>query len=163
MSEPLHNLRPTSPRWTHTALRVSDIDATVDWYTEFTPLELLDRREDDEGYGAWLGHSDSGEFPFILVLAQFHAHRDPFASTPISNSGPFNHMGIEMPDRDGVDEIAQRAQTAGCLAMPPTQMPDPIGYICMLGDPDGNLVEFSYDQGVYEKVREIWGSGDPAE
>ncbi len=41
--------------------------------------------------------------------------------------------------------------------MPATQMPDPIGYICMLRDPDGNMVEFSYDQGVYEKVREVWG------
>lgn len=158
MSEPLHNLRPKSPRWTHTALRVADIDATIDWYLEFTPLELLDRREDDDGYGAWLGHSDSGEFPFILVIAQFFPDRDPFAPTPITGSGPFNHLGIEMPDREGVDEVARRAEAAGCLAMPPTDMPDPIGYICMLRDPDDNLVEFSYDQGVYEKVREVWGN-----
>jgi hypothetical protein len=41
--------------------------------------------------------------------------------------------------------------------MPPTMMPDPIGYICMLRDPDGNMVEFSYDQGVYERVRAVWG------
>ena len=108
MSEPRHDLRPKSPRWTHTALRVADIQATIDWYPEFTPLELLDRREDDDGYGAWLGHSDSGEFPFILVIAQFHPHRDPFAPAPISSTGPFNHMGIEMPDREGVDEVARR-------------------------------------------------------
>lgn len=157
MTEPLHSLRPTTPRWTHTALRVSDIDATIDWYLEFTPLELLDRREDDDGYGAWLGHSDSGEFPFILVVAQFHEHRDPFAPAPIAIGGPFNHMGIEMPDRAGVDEIARKGEAAGCLAMPATLMPDPVGYICMLHDPDGNMVEFSYDQGVYEKVREVWG------
>jgi predicted lactoylglutathione lyase len=67
-------------------------------------------------------------------------------------------MGIEMPDRESVDDIAARGEHAGCLAMPATQMPDPIGYICMLRDPDGNLVEFSYDQGVYEKVREVWGN-----
>ena len=158
MTTPRHHLRPTTPRWTHTALRVSDIDATIDWYLRFTPLELLDRREDDDGYGAWLGHSDSGEHPFILVIAQFHPHRDPFAPAPIATGGPFNHMGIEMPDRASVDEIAARGEQAGCLAMPATQMPDPIGYICMLRDPDGNLVEFSYDQGVYEKVREVWGN-----
>ena len=157
MTTPRHHLRPTTPRWTHTALRVSDIDATIDWYLRFTPLELLERREDDDGYGAWLGHSDCGEFPFILVIAQFHAHRDPFAPAPIATGGPFNHMGIEMPDRESVDEIAARGEEAGCLAMAATQMPDPIGYICMLHDPDGNLVEFSYDQGVYEKVREVWG------
>ena len=27
----------------------------------------------------------------------------------------------------------------------------------MLRDPDGNMVEFSYDQGVYEKAHEVWG------
>ena len=53
--------------------------------------------------------------------------------------------------------MAARAEPAGCLAMPPTQMPDPIGYICLLRDPDGNMVEFSYDQGVYAKAREVWG------
>ena len=36
-------------------------------------------------------------------------------------------------------------------------MPDPIGYICALTDPDGNMIEFSYDQGVYEKAQEVWG------
>jgi len=39
-------------------------------------------------------------------------------------------------------------------------MPDPIGYICMLRDPDGDMVEFSSDQGVYEKEREVWGNRD---
>ena len=66
-------------------------------------------------------------------------------------------MGIEMPDRAGVDEVARKGEAAGCLTMPATLMPDPVGYICMLHDPDGNIVEFSYDQGVYEKVREVWG------
>ena len=53
--------------------------------------------------------------------------------------------------------MAVRGEAAGCLAMPPTQMPDPIGYICSLRDPDGNTVEFSFDQGVYAKAREVWG------
>ena len=33
---------------------VADIDATIDFYTSMTPLVLIDRREDDAGYGAWL-------------------------------------------------------------------------------------------------------------
>jgi catechol 2,3-dioxygenase-like lactoylglutathione lyase family enzyme len=143
------------------ALRVTDIQATIDWYLEFTPLELLDRREDADGHGAWLGHPDSGEFPFILVVAQFFPDRDPFAETPIASLGPFNHFGIEVPERGDIDDIARRAEAAGCLGMPPTEMPPPIGYICMLRDPDGNMVEYSYDQGVYEKVRDVWGGTDP--
>ena len=152
-----HSLRPRSARWTHVALRVADIDRTIDWYLRYTDLELLDKREDDDGYGAWLGHRDSGEHPFVLVLAQFLEGRDPFAPAPIAKLAPFNHFGIELPERADVDAVAARAEADGCLAMPARLMPDPIGYVCMLEDPDGNLVEFSYDQGVYEKVREVWG------
>ena len=154
---PINAFRPTSSRWTHIALRVSDIDATIAWYQRFTALELLDKREDDDGYGAWLGHPDTGEFPFVLVLAQFFEGHDPFAATPLAKMAPFNHIGIELPEKSDVDDIAARADADGCLAMPAQQMPDPIGYICMLEDPDGNLVEFSFDQGVYAKVREVWG------
>lgn len=157
MSEAHHELRPTAPRWTHLALRVADIDASIAWYTEHTPLELLDRREDDDGYGAWLGHPDSADRPFILVMAQFFPDKDPFAPSPIAKLAPFNHIGIEMPHRDDVDAMAARGKADGCLAMEATMMPPPIGYICMLNDPDGNLVEFSFDQGVYEKAREVWG------
>ena len=35
-------------------------------------------------------------------------------------------------------------------------MPPPIGYITMLSDPDGNMVEFSWDQGVYATLQEQW-------
>ena len=117
----------------------------------------LARREDEAGYGAWLGHPDAGEHPFVLVLAEFHPHLDPYACAPITKLAPFNHIGIEMPTRAEVDAVAARGATAGCLSMPPTEMPPPIGYVCMLEDPNGNLVEFSHDQGVYETVREVWG------
>lgn len=152
-----HELRPTSSRWTHIALRVKDIDETIAFYQRYTDLELLDKREDADGYGAWLGHSDQKEFPFILVLAQFFEGHDPFAPAPLAKMAPFNHLGIELPTKADVDAIAARAEADGCLGMPARMMPDPIGYICMLEDPDGNLVEFSYDQGVYETVRERWG------
>ncbi len=139
------------------ALRVSDIHATIAWYQEFTELELLDQREDADGYGAWLGHPDSGEFPFILVVAQFFPDRGPVRAGAHQLARTVQPPGHRAPRRVSVDAIAERAETAGCLGMPATQMPDPIGYICMLRDPDGNMVEFSYDQGVYEKVREVWG------
>ncbi|MFK8023378.1 MAG: VOC family protein [Ilumatobacter sp.] len=156
-TEATHELRPKSPRWTHIALRVKDIDESIAFYQDYTSLELLDKREDADGYGAWLGHSDQKEFPFILVLAQFFPDKDPFAPAPIAKMAPFNHLGIELPTKADVDDMASRAAAGGCLAMPATMMPDPIGYICMLEDPDGNLIEFSFDQGVYETVRERWG------
>ena len=145
---------PPSPRWTHIALRVADIDATIAFYTNYTPMELIDKREDESGFGAWLGHTDSPDKPFILVIAQFFPETDPFKDSPIATLAPFAHIGIEMTQRDEVDAIAARAKEDGILAMPPTDMPQPIGYICMVSDPDGNMVEFSHDQGVYDTMKE---------
>ena len=162
MSEPagdtaLHDLRPSKPTWTHIALRVSDIDASIAWYQRYTPLQLLDRREDEMGFGAWLGEPETVERPFILVLAQFLPETDPYKDFPKEVLTPFAHLGIELPTRDALDAAAAEAQAAGCLAMPPQQLPPPIGYVCMLRDPDGNMVEFSYDQGVYATAKRVWG------
>jgi lactoylglutathione lyase len=155
---PLHDIRPTAPRWTHIALRVTDIDASISWYETFTPLRLLDRRQDDLGFGAWLGQPETADQPFVLVLAQFLPETDPFGAYPQEVLAPFAHLGVELPERSDIDAAAEKAEAAGCLAMPPVQMPPPIGYVCMLRDPDGNMVEFSYDQGVYAKAREVWGA-----
>ncbi len=157
MTETVHELRPKQARWTHVALRVADISATINWYTNFTPLELIDQREDDQGYGAWLGMPGATNNPFILVVAQFFDHTDPFADAPRAVLAPFAHLGIELPDRSDVDDIAARGAESDCVVMPPTQMPAPIGYICMLRDPDGNTVEFSWDQGVYTTLHELYG------
>lgn len=162
MSEPTYSLHPSEPRWTHVALRVTDIDATIGWFEEFTPLELIDKREDESGYGAWLGMPGETNNPFILVLAQFFEGKDPFGESPITKLGPFAHLGIELPNQQDVDDIAARAKQAGCLAMPPTMMPAPIGYIAMLTDPDGNTIEFSWDQGVYATLRDRWDSEQSA-
>ena len=154
---PTYSLHPSEPRWTHIALRVSDIDATIAWYEQYTPLVLIDRREDDQGYGAWLGMPGETNNPFILVLAQFFPDKDPFAAAPKATLAPFAHLGIELPNKDDVDEVARKGEAGGCLGMPPTMMPQPIGYICMLKDPDGNTIEFSWDQGVYATLAEKWG------
>lgn len=151
----VYDVHPPKPRWTHVALRVSDIEKTIAWYLEHTPLELIDRREDEAGYGAWLGHKDSPDSPFILVVAQFFPETDPFKDSPMATLAPFAHLGIELTSRAEIDAAAAKAEASGSLAMPPTDMPPPIGYICMVADPDGNMLEFSYDQGVYATAKKV--------
>ena len=82
------------------------------------------------------------------------------SGAPLATLAPFAHFGIELPTREDVDEMAERGKQAGCLAMPPTMMPQPIGYITMLRDPDGNMVEFSWDQGVFSTLHELWSQAD---
>ncbi len=143
------------PRWTHIALPASDLDASIAWYARYTPLALLDRREDPDGQSAWLCHPGQVVHPFVLVLVMFHRDR----GAPRATLAPFAHIGIEVPDRATVIDIAERARTEGCLHWPPTDMGPPVGFICAIKDPDGNVVEISHDQGVEAKVREIWGGG----
>ena len=131
------------------------MDKSIAWYESYTPMRLLHSREDAAGYGAWLGHPDQGDKPFILVLVSFLADQAK-GRQPIM--APFAHIGIEMPTKDDVDAIAERGRVDGCLAWEPQWMPEPIGYICACTDPDGNMIEFSFDQGVYEKAQEVWGS-----
>jgi lactoylglutathione lyase len=148
------------PRWTHVALPSSDLERSVEWYTTFTPLEVLARHSDDAGQNAWLSHPGATPTPFVLVLVMFYEQQ----GTPQPQLAPFAHLGIELPTRAAVEEMAARGEAGGCLTFPATQMPAPIGYICMLSDPDGNRVEFSFDQGVYATARAVWGArGDAAD
>ena len=155
---PTYELRPTEARWTHIALRVSDIDASIAWYQTFTPLELLDKRQDDMGFGAWLGQPDSaGEAVHPRARPVPAGHRSLQGATR-RRSWP------RSPTSASSCRAAPTSTRSPCAARRPgawrcrrTQMPDPIGYICSLRDPDGNTVEFSFDQGVYAKAREVWG------
>ena len=150
-----HRGGPRGARWTHIALPCHDIDKSIDWYTRYTTLELLDRRSDPDGYGAWLGHPDQADRPFILVLVSFFRDQE---KGPQPIMAPFAHIGIEVPSRAEVERIAEMGRAEGCLMWPPTDMPDPIGYICAVTDPDGNVIEISHNQGVYDKAMEVWGN-----
>ncbi len=156
-TEPTHSTGPRKSTWTHIALCVKDIDASIAWYERHTHLKLLSRGEDKDGKNAWLGDDTQAASPFVLVLGQFYEGHDPFAPAPHLPMGPFAHIGIELPTKEAVDEKAAIGKAEGCLAFGPMQMPKQIGYICFLKDPDGNTIEYSFDQGVYEKVREVWG------
>jgi lactoylglutathione lyase len=144
-----------SPRWTHVALPSSDLDASVAWYRRYTPLVVLDRRDDADGETVWLSHDRQVENPFVLVLVMLHANRGQRQP----QLGPFAHLGIEVPERDDVERIAAMARDDHCLAWEPTDLPPPVGYVCAVNDPDGNVVEISYDQRVFDTVQEVWGDG----
>ena len=76
-------------------------------------MRLLDKRQDDLGFGAWLGQPESVERPFILVLAQFLPATDPFKAYPQEVLAPFAHLGIELPSREALDEAARGRRGGG--------------------------------------------------
>jgi catechol 2,3-dioxygenase-like lactoylglutathione lyase family enzyme len=151
----------SEPRLTHVALPCSNLDRTIEFYTSITPLVVVARNQDENGRGAWLSNDKQAKDPFVLVLAELNpdvAGRFGHESgKPMPILQPFAHIGIEVPRREDVDAIADKARELGCLHWEPRQMAEHIGYICALKDPDGNVIEFSHNQKVFSTVRQLWG------
>lgn len=150
----------TEPRWTHVALPVSDLDRSIEFYTEVASLALVRENKDANGRGAWLSNPGQIEVPFVLVLAEFipevgqRFNVTPGQKVPILT--PFAHIGIELPNREDVDAAAARAKAVGGLRLGPVDMAAHIGYVCFVDDPDGNTLEFSHKQQVFETIQELW-------
>lgn len=151
----MSDTRLTEARWTHVALPCGDLDASIDFYTSMTPLVVVERFQDADGESAWLSNDKQAETPFVLVLVSFTKDK----GGKLGLLHPFAHLGMEVPERGDVDAIAEKARAAGVLHWEPQDMPGPVGYICALKDPDGNVIEISHNQKVFELVRAKWGNG----
>lgn len=151
----------TQPRWTHIALPVTDLERSIEFYTTITPLVVVARNSDVNGKGAWLSNEGQVETPFVLVIAEFIPEvGERFGvkpGEPATTLAPFAHIGIEMPNREDVDAVADKARELGALQWEPKDMAEHIGYICAVKDPDGNVVEFSHNQKVFATIRDLWG------
>jgi lactoylglutathione lyase len=149
----------TRARWTHVALPTGDLDRAVAFYTSLTPLVVVERFRDADGESAWLSNDRQAETPMVLVLVSFARDR----GKRLGLLAPFAHLGIEVPLRGDVDALAERAREMGCLHWEPRDVPGPVGYVCALKDPDGNVVEISHNQQVFDTVRRLWGPPAEAE
>ncbi len=127
-----------TPAFTHLALHVRDLEATVGFYQDYCAMKVVHRRSRDGFTVVWLAEPGR-EQDFIIVVMPGGPGRD-------QTDQDFSHFGFALPSKAAVDAIAAKARAAGCLAWEPRQEPYPVGYYCGLRDPDGNFVEFSYGQ-----------------
>ncbi len=126
------------PHLTHVALFVRDPARTIDFYQRFAGLHLVHDRTDDGTRVVWL--SEQREDPEFVIVA--------ITATPAAAGVPphMAHFGYDVSSRGAVDEIAARAAQEGLLEQPATDAGAIVGYMCIVRDPDGNLVEFSHGQ-----------------
>ncbi|MFQ5806841.1 MAG: VOC family protein [Phycisphaerae bacterium] len=122
---------------THVALQVRDIERSIAFYQRYCGMRVVQDRTDSFRV-VWMGW---GEQPprFVVVLLD-----TPYE---INQQPPFQHLGMAVADRDGVDAIYTRARANGIAKLwPPTDGGPIVGYYCGAADPDGNMVEFSHGQ-----------------
>ncbi len=126
------------PSLTHIALHCEDLDASIAFYRDYCGLHISHDRADAHGRVVWMAEAGK-EHLFVIVMisgGKVHPQAD----------GDFSHLGFAMDSRAAVDAVAARARDAGLLAWPPRDEAYPVGYYCGVRAPDGNVVEFSYDQ-----------------
>jgi len=101
-------------------------------------LHVVHERAEDGRRVIWLAEREA-DADFVLVLFEVPGERSP---------GPQNlqHLGFAVASRAEVDHAAAAARADGVLALEPLYAGPIVGYFCMVADPDGNQVEFSYGQ-----------------
>lgn len=132
------------PKLTHIALRVKNIEISAAFYKKYADLDIVARREEDNTRVAWLGNPSVKE-RFVIVLLEL-----PYQS---SNQPSYDHLGLDVSSKDEVDRMAQIAREDGTLAFGPEYLGPVAGYLCLIRDPDGNNIEFSYEQEIDGALR----------
>jgi catechol 2,3-dioxygenase-like lactoylglutathione lyase family enzyme len=122
-------------RWTHVVAKVSELDRSIAFYRRFCALEVV-RDHRPNGHTVWLAPvvRPPGLARYVLVLYQ----------TEIDSR--LDHLGFQVDSREEIERIASEGRRLGILAAPPWDGGGDIGYVTMLRDPDGHLVEFTYGQ-----------------
>lgn len=126
------------PTLTHLALHVPDLQACIDFYSQFCKMQVIHERAGKGSKIVWMSEpGKEHEFIFVIMPGGIDRHLP---------DDDYSHFGFAVDSRAAVETIAQQAEAAGCLIWPPRDEPYPVGYYCGLRDPAGNYVEFSYGQ-----------------
>jgi catechol 2,3-dioxygenase-like lactoylglutathione lyase family enzyme len=128
-------MRPTC---THVAIFARDVEKSVSFYRRYAALCEVHRRTEHGTTVVWLGE-EGRERVFVIVLIGV-GHEDAVEPAPLA------HIGYAVGSRSEVDRIAESAGRDGCLKQAPTEAGPIVGYYCVLEDPDGNHIEFSFGQ-----------------
>lgn len=122
-------------RLTHVVVKVADLERSIAFYRRFCGLEVV-RDGRPGGHTVWLAPAQRPEGPPAFVLVLYLTRVD----------SRLDHLGFQCDARAEVDRIAAEGERLGILAEPPFDGGGAIGYVTMIRDPDGHLVEFTFGQ-----------------
>lgn len=125
----------TPVRLLHTMLRVFDMDASVQFYTELLGMKLLRRTDYPEGRFtlAFVGYEDE-ETGAVLELTQNWGQAEPYQL-----GTAYGHIALATPD---IYAVCERLAAAGVkIPRPAGPMKGGTRVIAFVEDPDGYRIE----------------------
>lgn len=125
--------------FTHIALPVQKIEASIAFYAKYAHMQVV-RRRTDPTRGSDVAWISDRTRPFAIVLV----------ATPDVDHSPFPlaHLGVACASRDEVDRLCIQAQAEGYLLYEPREVSPTVGYAGLLVDPDGHTLELAFGQEV---------------
>jgi lactoylglutathione lyase len=127
-----------TPAFTHCALHVRDLDASIEFYQRYCGLDIVKEHGEGTGRTVWLA-SPGAEQSFGLVLLGGGPERT-------QGKDDMTHTASACPPaRTSIRSLSGRG-TRGCLHWEPRDNAPPTGYLCAVRDPSGCVIEFSYGQ-----------------
>ena len=120
--------------------KVRDADNSIRFYSEHLGMAaVLDQRDTDGNRWVWLRFTENPYAPLFVLVEDTHLKKSP---VPVNAS--LQSFAFRLPDLKPVEEINAKAKNDDCLKEPATYGGHLRGYFCIISDPDGNRLEFSY-------------------
>ena len=127
------------PEWHHILFKVKDADLSIRFYSEYLGMgAVFDQRDGDGKRWVWMRFSDNPSSPLLAFVEEPQWKSSPGTSLSLQN------FSFRLPDLKPVEEISAKAKKDNCLVEAAHYGGHIKGYYCVLSDPDGNLLEFSY-------------------
>jgi lactoylglutathione lyase len=128
------------PDWHHVLFKVKDADVSLRFYSEYVGLTAIVDQKDTEGNRwVWMRFLENPYAPlFVLMEDSKWKKSDKAVDTS------FQRMGFRMSDLEPVEALSEKAKKENCLMEAAHYGGHLRGYFCVVTDPDGNQLEFSY-------------------
>jgi lactoylglutathione lyase len=123
----------TEPRMVGVGLHVSDLDRSIDFYTNVLGMRQVARHEFDGVTEVLVGYGAQGESPSLVLVARAQH------PSPLDVGNGFDRVLVMVDD---VRLVCERLLAFGCeVSQEPTELPDFPVVLAMAKDPDGYGLE----------------------
>lgn len=127
------------PEWHHVLFKVKDADASIRFYSEYLGMNAVQDQKDSDGKRwVWMRFSENPNAPLFVFVEDTHF------KTPLNPPQSFQSFSFRMTDLKPVEEMSAKAKQDGHLVEAAAYGGHMKGYFCIVADPDGNHLEFTY-------------------